>query len=436
MDWKEKKARAAQLFNEVRAILDDPDATDEQKEHIPAMIADAQQLKAEVLQMREIEEAGKELAAAVEVEQKEQKLEQAAQMAPPDVGAHETLGEFLHDIKLWAMGLKKDTRLRWFDDEKGHEVELKDMVENVGASGGFLVPTEYLAQLFSVMQESSFIRSRATKIPMRRRSISMPVLDQTGTTAGRPHWFGGMVFYWAEEAAEKTESDPTFRKVTLTAHKLIGYTRASDELVDDSAISLEAFLTGPTGFAGGATWHEEYSFLRGTGAGQPLGVINAGATITVARAAGGPTIGYADLVNMLESFYPGANPTSTTWSFTQTAMSNLFTIQDAAGNYIWQPNAQRGAPNMLLGYPVVFTEKQPAVGTSGDVVLADWAYYMIGDRQAITIESTQFDRWRYDETSWRMVHRVDGQPWLSAPLTYEDGSTQVSPFVILGDKST
>jgi len=31
---------------------------------------------------------------------------------------------------------------------------------------------------------------------------------------------------------------------------------------------------------------------------------------------------------------------------------------------------------------------------------------------------------------------VDGQEWLSTPLTYEDGTTQVSPFVILGDKST
>jgi hypothetical protein len=29
------------------------------------------------------------------------------------------------------------------------------------------------------------------------------------------------------------------------------------------------------------------------------------------------------------------------------------------------------------------------------------------------------------------VHRVDGRPWLSAPITYRDGVTTVSPFVIL-----
>ena len=314
--------------------------------------------------------------------------------------------------------------------------EVKDLVENVGASGGFLVPTEFIAQLYAIMAEEGFVRSRATKIPMRRRQVNVPVLDQTGTTAGVPHWFGGMTFYWAEEAAEKTESDPSFRQISLVAHKLIGYTRASDELVDDSAVSLDAILTGPLGMAGGATWHEEYAFINGTGAGQPLGVINAGATITVNRAAGGPTIGYGDLANMYESLYPGHSVNTTLWSFNQSAMSNLLTVVDAAGNYIWQPNARDGLPQTVFGIPVQFTEKQPRVGTAGDVVLADWRYYLIGDRQAVTVESTQFDRWRYDETSWRMVHRVDGQPWLSAPLTLQDGTTQVSPFVILGDKST
>ena len=99
-------------------------------------------------------------------------------------------------------------------------------------------------------------------------------------------------------------------------------------------------------------------------------------------------------------------------------------------------DATKGAPSTLLGYPVRFTEKNPRIGTVGDVLLIDPLYYLIGDRQATTVESTQFDMWRYDQTSWRVVHRVDGQPWLSAPLTYQDGTTQVSPFVMLGAKTT
>ena len=73
------------------------------------------------------------------------------------------------------------------------------------------------------------------------------------------------------------------------------------------------------------------------------------------------------------------------------------------------------------------------LGTQGDILLADWSYYLIGDRQATTIDSTNIFRFRDDITSWRAVHRVEGQPWLSQPFTLADGATTISPFVILGD---
>jgi len=236
-----------------------------------------------------------------------------------------------------------------------------------------------------------------------------------------------MLCYWADEASEKTVTTATFRKVELVAQKLIMYTRSSDELLDDSAISLADFLAGPFGFAGAIAWQEDYAFFNGTGVGQPLGVINAACTIGVNRAAAN-AIGYADLVNMLEHFLPSGRGI---WSVTQSGLSNLMQIVDPLGNYVWQPNAREGVPQTLFGYPVIFHEKQPAVGSNGDVLLADWRYYLIGDRQATTVESTQYDYWRYDQTSWRAVHRVDGQPWLSTWLTYQDGATTVSPFVIL-----
>jgi len=329
-----------------------------------------------------------------------------------------------------------DARLQSFKDEPGESNEAreaKQMRENVGATGGFLVPTEFLAQLQAVMGESSIVRNRATIIRMRRRAIQIPVLDQTGTTAGVPHWFGGMQFYWHEEAQSKTLTTPNFRQIELVAHKLIGYTRASDELLDDAAISLADFLSGPLGMAGGIAWMEDFAFLRGSGAGQPLGVITAvnRPTIVVPRAAAG-AIGFADLANMMEEFLPSGRGV---WVITQSAMSEMIQLAGPAGNpsYIWQPNARDGIPGSILGFPVIWSEKNPVLGAQGDVLLADFRYYLVGDRQATTIESTQFDRWRYDETSWRAVHRVDGQPWLSAPLTYQDGTTQVSPFVILDD---
>jgi HK97 family phage major capsid protein len=308
--------------------------------------------------------------------------------------------------------------------------------ESVGAQGGFLVPTEFRAELLAIDPMTSPIRARATVIPMRRRVIQIPVLDQTGTTEGAAHWFGGMVASWTEEGALKTQSDPTFRQAALTAHKLVCYTRSTDELLDDSAIGLEAFLRGPMGFAGAIRWYEEYAFIQGTGVGQPLGIINAGATITVTATASPPAPAsiFVDLVNMLENFLPGANGI---WVINQRHMSDLLTMSGPSGNasYLWG-SAADGVPNRLLGFPVIWSEKLSAPGSTGSILLIDPAYYLIGDRQAETIDATNVERFQYDETSWRCVHRVDGQPWLSAPIYLADGVATVSPFVMLGAKST
>jgi HK97 family phage major capsid protein len=211
------------------------------------------------------------------------------------------------------------------------------------------------------------------------------------------------------------------------AHKLVCYTEASDELLEDSIVSLEALLRAS--FAGVTAWERQNAFINGTGAGQPLGLINAAATITIAPVALG-ALAVADFVNMLEAFQ-GRNPI---WMINRQWMSDLLQLNGPAGNpsYVFIPNAREGAPATLFGFPVYYVEQMPLPGAVGSVVLADWSKYLIGDRSAITIDSTKAYRFRYDLTSWRCVSRVDGQPWLRAPLTYSDGSTQVSPFVQLG----
>jgi len=265
---------------------------------------------------------------------------------------------------------------------------------------------------------------------MRRRTLRFPTLDQTGTTANRPHWWGGVLAKWTEETGSKTETEPTFRQLVMTAHKMICYTEAGDELLEDSAVSLEALLS--SAFQGTINWYEEEAFINGTGAGQPLGVIGAPATVTVNRA-GANAIALADVVNMLESFQ-GVNPV---WFASRQALSNLMLMNGPAlsPSYVFMPSARDAMPHTLFGYPLIFSEHCPALGTAGDLILADWSKYLIGDRKSITIDSSKHYRFQNDITAWRAVHRVDGRPWLSAPLTYSDGTTQVSPFVILGDPS-
>ena len=440
MTWKEKLEKAKQLFEEAKTILANPEATAEDKERIEPLIEEAKKLKIEAGQLKDIAEFGAELVEDIEAKEAEEPTKVMTRLSPMEQKYEEAKfmdwGEFLYVASQAMDSTNKapaDPRLFVLKETAGGE-EVKQMAEGVGASGGFLVPTQFLAEIQGIVGENAIVRPRAKIVPMKHRTLQIPVLNQTATgVAGIPCWFGNARFYWGAENAPKSHNEPTFRQIELCAHKLYGLVVSSNELLDDSAISLSALLGGELGLPGGIVWSEDFTFLQGMGVGQPQGVIPAPATITVNRAAAG-TIGYPDVVNMLGSFLPSGKGV---WVISQNALPTIVQLAGPAGfpSYVWSTNAADGIPGFMFGYPVIWSEKVPAMGTAGDVGLYDFGYYVLGDRQRTTLESTREgeDYWTRDQTGWRAVHRVDGQPWLSAPLTYQDQVTQVSPFVILGD---
>jgi len=302
------------------------------------------------------------------------------------------------------------------------------MVEQTGAEGGYLVPVEFLADLVAVGDPfSEVVYPRARKIPGNRRSIQIPVLDQTGAFAayGKPNYYGGVLSYWTEEAAGKPSTEPDFKQLELVAHKLAGYTQASDELLADSAIALDALLRQL--FGGAVRWRRDYAYLRGTGVGQPLGVLNSGALLTTARDVANQ-VSANDIHSLLAIFLP-TSIGNAVWVINQTCMEFILALGDGT-NYIWGPDATAAMPLRLYGIPVIWTEKTPALGTTGDVMLCDFSYYYIYDRSGLTIDVSQHYAFTSDLTTWRFVFRTDGQPCLSAPI-YIDTTNQVSPFVAL-----
>ena len=142
-------------------------------------------------------------------------------------------------------------------------------------------------------------------------------------------------------------------------------------------------------------------------------------------------IGINDVFNLLSHFM-GNSPI---WLAHQSTMPQILSINGPAGNpsYDWIGNGRDSMPTTLMGYPIFFIENCATLGSEGDLILADWSKYVIGDRQMTTIDASKHFRFQNDLTSWRAVHRVGGRPWLSAPLTLRDGATEVSPFVILDD---
>jgi HK97 family phage major capsid protein len=101
------------------------------------------------------------------------------------------------------------------------------------------------------------------------------------------------------------------------------------------------------------------------------------------------------------------------------------------GGPIWLNNGVEGPPARILGRPVVISEKVENLGDKGDINFVDLSYYLIGDRQALTVESSPHYRFQNGETSYKFVSRVDGRPWLQSALTPRNGGDTLSPFVTL-----
>jgi HK97 family phage major capsid protein len=305
------------------------------------------------------------------------------------------------------------------------------LAEASGVTGGYTVPPDFYQQLMSIMAEETFVRPRAFVVPMASATMQIPYLDvSTVQSAGVSPFFGGVQMYWTAESQTRTETEPQFKQLDLKAWELSGYSVSSNVLLQDSVIGLEKFLM--TLFAKSLAWFEEYAFLQGNGAGKPQGMLGAAATVSLNRQTANQ-VQYADVAGMWAKLLP-ISWGKAFWTCSPSVVPQLLQLKDGANRAIFI-SIDQGAtksPNWsLLGRPVFPTEKVPALGTKGDVMLLDPSFYIVGDRMQIEIAASEHVNFLKNQMTWRVVERVDGQPWLDKPVTLQDGVTQVSPFVVL-----
>ncbi len=310
-----------------------------------------------------------------------------------------------------------------------------------GLSGGYLVPQELREDLMADVSEEAFVRPYAHVQPMTSATLDLPWPDMETTTgtAGVPPFFGGFAMKFTEEATGSTtqivESEPQFRSIELRANDLSGYLVLSNPLMQDGR-GLEAHLRRL--IARSVGWYEDYFFLRGTGVGQPLGVLNSGAAIKVTRN-GANLVKYVDMSTMLTDLLPYSY-LHAAWYLTVSAMVQVTQLIDASGKTAWVPNYPpsedgKGTRSVgeVLGRPAYVTEKLPALGSLGDVTLADPSLYVIGDRQALEIDVSQEVKTQFlnNQAVWRVLERIDGRPLFDKSITLSDQATVVSPIVLL-----
>jgi HK97 family phage major capsid protein len=293
--------------------------------------------------------------------------------------------------------------------------------------GGFLIPETLRSEILSLALEQSIVRPRATVIPMESSRVPIPTLDDTSHASSV---YGGIIGYWTEEAAALTESSASFGRAVLDAKKLTAYSELPNELLADAS-ALGGFFEQK--FPSAVAFFEDVAFVSGSGAGEPLGFLNADAAVSVTKETGQATntIVWENIVKMYGRMLPASLGTAV-W------VANIETFQQLAtmalsvgtgGSAIWLNNGAEGPPMTILGRPVLFTEKVSALSSAGDINFVDLGYYLIGDRQAIQVSTSPHYKFANDKTAFRVVERVDGRPWLGSALTPKAGSATLSPFV-------
>ena len=314
----------------------------------------------------------------------------------------------------------------------------KALSESVPSDGGFLVQPDFSADLLRRTYEMGAITSRCRRIPISANANGLKINAVAETSRATGSRWGGITGYWGYEAGTKSEASPTFRQMELLLKKLYCMVYSTDELLQDTT-ALESVIS--QGCSEELNFLTEDAIINGTGAGQPLGVLNSPCLVSVAKETGqtAATVVTENIVKMWARMWAKSRPNAV-WLINQDIEPQLFTMSLGVGTGgvpVYMPaNGLSDKPyGQLMGRPVVPVEYCATLGTVGDIILADFSQYLLIDKGGIQAASSIHYLFVYDKTAFRFVYRVDGQPAWNAALTPFKGTNTLSPFVALAARA-
>jgi len=291
----------------------------------------------------------------------------------------------------------------WNNMRKKNYYDVQNALQvGTDSEGGYLVPDEFEKTLVEALEEENIFRKLATVIQTSSGDRKIPVVSSKGEAA------------WIDEESAYPESDDTFGQVSIGTYKVATMLKVSDELLNDSAFNLEAYISKEFGRRIGAK--EEEAFFIGDGTGKPTGVFHAtgGASDGVTTTGAGITFDdVMDLFHSLKSPYRK----KAVWALNDSTVKALRKLKDGNNNYIWQPSVQAGVPDMILNRPYYTTSYAPVL-EGGNKVMAfgDFSYYWIADRQGRSFKRLNELFAATGQVGFLASQRVDGKLILSEAI--------------------
>jgi HK97 family phage major capsid protein len=307
--------------------------------------------------------------------------------------------------------------------------------EGTGADGGFAVMPEFRREIWQKVAEDDNLMMRTDQLVTGSNSMTFPKDESTPWQSS-----GGVLAYWESEAGAITQSKPQLQMSTLRLNKLTALVPMSEELLDD-APGMESYLRAKAPTKMRAKLNT--SIIRGTGAGQPLGILNAGSLISVAaeQSQAADTVLYANLSKMWNRLY-GPLRRNAVWLINQDIEPQLDVMEFSPGSTVPIPvylpaGGLSASPYATLkGRPVIPVEACSTLGDKGDVILTSLDQYMtLTKGQDIKTDVSIHLFFDQALTAFRFIFRVAGQPWWGSTISPENGTVTRSWAVTLDERA-
>jgi HK97 family phage major capsid protein len=245
--------------------------------------------------------------------------------------------------------------------------------------GGYLVTPTMSSKIITSIFETSPMRQLASVETISSDALEL-IDDHDQATAG-----------WTGEVTAITETNtPTLAKRNIPTNELFAQPKATQKLVDDAAVDVEAWLADKISdiFAR----RENTSFISGNGVNQPRGILTYASGTQWGRIEqiNSGTNGAVTADAIINMFYALKDGYSKRASFlmNRTVVQAVRLLKQTSTNqYLWQPGLASGQPDTLMGVPVYMATDMPTAATNSlSVAVGDFkAGYQIVDRRGIRI---------------------------------------------------
>jgi len=179
--------------------------------------------------------------------------------------------------------------------------------------------------------------------------------------------------------------------------------------------------------------------IRGTGSGEPMGILNSPALISVAKESmqTADTITGTNIVKMRKRVWRYGQAI---WLANHDTYEQLLKAHVTGTNddvFLFNPSRGVDIPDTLLGRPIFFTEWADTLGDQGDIMCIVPSQYLwgtFGSTNPRRAESVHV-RFLNHERTFKFWLENDGQPWWRSALTPHQSSETLSPFVTLDERA-